>query len=113
MNPVYSSILLLFVILFLIILPQKKRNEYIRRIKAKRKRKERETMAALIESYLGKECIIYTMYNEISGTPLKIDGGWLSVKVGEETQAINMDFIVRVREHPRKKNGKKKQIVAD
>lgn len=30
-----------------------------------------------------------------------------------ETEIINLDFVTRIREYPRKKNGKKKSIVVD
>ena len=32
---------------------------------------------------------------------------------GGTLEAVNIDFVVRIREYPRKKNGKKKSVVID
>lgn len=41
-----------------------------------------------------------------------VDGAVL-IEKGGELQAINLDFIIRIREYPRNKKGKKKGIVLD
>ena len=40
------------------------------------------------------------------------DGAILLEKDGKE-EAINLDFVIRIREYPRNKNGKKKSVVLD
>ena len=35
------------------------------------------------------------------------------VEMGGKTEAINLDFVIRIREYPRNKNGKKKSVVFD
>ena len=41
------------------------------------------------------------------------DGGLVIEKTTGETEIVNLDFVTRIREYPRKKNGKKKNIVVD
>ena len=44
---------------------------------------------------------------------LVCDGGLVIERKSGEKEIINLDFITRIREYPRKKNGKKKEIVLD
>ena len=37
----------------------------------------------------------------------------LLLETGNTVEAVNLDFVVRIREYPRKKNGKKKSVVLD
>ena len=39
------------------------------------------------------------------------DGGMVIEKKSGELEIINLDFITRIRQYPRKKNGKKKSII--
>ncbi len=61
--------------------------------------------------------MIYTIASNdsnIQGVIREIgDGGMLIEKTTGEKEIINLDFITRIREYPRKKNGKKKGIVLD
>ena len=72
-------------------------------------------MKELAKRFLEKECIIYTITSNdssIQGVIKEIDdGGMLIEKNTGENELINLDFITRIREYPRKKNGKKKGIV--
>ena len=70
-------------------------------------------MTELIANYIGKECIIYTMNSQIAGTIEGENNGWISVNDGRTSDIINVDYIMRIREYPRNKKGKKKEIVFD
>ncbi len=70
-------------------------------------------MSDMISEYIGKECLIYTMNSQLTGVITRISDGWMSVDNGKETEAVNLDFVVRVRLYPRSKSGKKKSIVTD
>ena len=70
-------------------------------------------MLKLAEKFIDKECIVYTFNSQINGIVKEVsDGAVLLVNNGVE-EAVNVDFIVRIREYPRKKNGKKKSVVLD
>ena len=74
-------------------------------------------MKELAKRFIGEECIIYTITSNdssIQGVIKEIDdGGILIEKNTGEKEIVNLDFITRIREYPRKKNGKKKGIILD
>lgn len=77
--------------------------------------KENLNMKELAKQFIGKDCIVYTITSydaSIQGTIKEIvDGGMIIEKNSREKEIINLDFVTRIREYPRKKNGKKKSIV--
>ena len=74
-------------------------------------------MKELAKQFIGKDCIVYTVTSNdanIQGVIKEIDdGGMVIEKNSGELEIINLDFVTRIREYPRKKNGKKKGIVLD
>ena len=71
-------------------------------------------MNDIIAKFQGKDCLVYTMNgSQISGTVKGIRDGWIEIDNGKETQAVNLDYIVRIREYPTDKKGKKKSVVFD
>ena len=74
-------------------------------------------MKELAKQFIGKECIIYTVMSidsGIQGTIKEVtDGGMVIEKKTGELEIINLDFVTRIRQYPRKKNGKKKDIILD
>ena len=74
-------------------------------------------MKELAKQFLEKECIIYTITSNdssIQGVIKEIDdGGMLIERNTGEKEIINLDFITRIREYPRKKNGRKKGVGLD
>lgn len=77
------------------------------------RRKEELKMTELIKNYIGKECIVYAFESQITGTVKEVTDKAVLMECKDGTQVINTDFIVRVREYPRDKNGKKKTIIVD
>ena len=41
------------------------------------------------------------------------DGGLLIKRKDNAEEVVNLDFVIRIREYPRKKNGKKKELILD
>ncbi len=74
-------------------------------------------MKELAKKFIGEECIIYTITSNdgsVHGIIKEIDdSGMIIRKNSGEMEFINLDFVTRIREYPRKKNGKKKGIVLD
>ncbi len=74
-------------------------------------------MNELIKKFIDKEVIIYSMSSEnscVEGTLTGITDNWITVKDKTDCeQIINLEYVTRVREYPKNKNGKKKAIVAD
>lgn len=70
-------------------------------------------MYELAQSFIGKECIVYTFNSQLTGTIRQVNEGGILLEKSGEQEAVNFDFIVRIREYPRNKNGKKKSVVLD
>lgn len=72
-------------------------------------------MKELAKQFIGEECIIYTIAStdgSIQGTIREIDdGGMVIERNSGEREIINLDFVTRIRQYPRKKNGRKKSVV--
>ena len=72
-------------------------------------------MSEQMQQFIGKECLIYTLNAQVTGTVEAVEGNWLAVRTADSAQAdlINLDYISRIREYPRNKAGKKKSLVLD
>lgn len=70
-------------------------------------------MKELAEKFIGKDCIIYAFdsSHQYVGVIKEVTDGAILVDNNGKLEAINLDFVIRIREYPRKKNGKKKSIV--
>ena len=116
-----SIYLILLAILLLVIIPQitrRRRMAAVRHIlNRKIQNKENGVMKELAKRFIGEECIIYTIASDdgsVQGFIKEIDdGGMVIEKNSGELEIINLDFVTRIRQYPRKKNGKKKDIVLD
>lgn len=105
----FIPIFLLFVIIFI---TQRNEKAVLKQIINKRKTEDRQ-MFELAQNFLNKECIIYTFNSQITGVIKEISDGGILVEKSDSQEAINFDFIVRIREYPKNKNGKKKSVIFD
>ena len=71
-------------------------------------------MIEAAKSFIGKDCIIYTFNSQqLIGKVKDVSGSAVIIETNGSTEAVNADFIVRLREHPVNKKGKKKSVVLD
>lgn len=113
--------LILLALLLLVIIPwitRRRRMAAIRQfLNRKRQNKENDEMKELAKRFIGEECLIYTITSNdgsLQGVIREIgDGGMVIEKKSGELEIVNLDFVTRIRQYPRKKNGKKKEIVLD
>ena len=69
-------------------------------------------MQELAKQFIGKQCLVYTIKSDtIQGTLREVGDGGLLLESGGTVEAVNLDYVVRLREYPKKKNGKKKSVV--
>ena len=110
METSYIVILVIFILLFI-----QHRNEkvWIKNHVLKKKRKGCTEMLELAKRFIEKECIIYTFNNQVVGTIKEISTNALIVEKNGVQEAVNLDFVVRIREYPKNKKGKKKSVVLD
>lgn len=73
-------------------------------------------MKELAQKFIDKECLIYTIASgsdPVKGTLKEVTDDGLLIERDGNLQAVNLEFVTRIREWPRKKNGKKKDIILD
>ena len=110
-----TYLILLAVFLFVIIpwITRRRKLAAVRHIlNQKKQNKENREMKELAKRFIGEACIIYTITSNdgsVQGLIKEIDdGGMVIEKKTGELEIVNLDFVTRIREYPRKKNGRKK-----
>lgn len=105
-------------LLFFVISQQRKKQKtaaVVRHIK--NRKKETEAMEALAKQFTGKECIIYTISSNdgsIAGIIREVSGGGMLIEDARgQLQAVNLEYVTRIREYPRNKKGKKESVILD
>jgi len=108
-----TSYIVIFVLIVVLFVQHRNEKVWIKNHILKKKRKETIEMLELAKRFIEKECIIYTFNNQLVGTIKEIEGNALMIEKNGVLEAVNLDFVVRIREYPKKKNGKKKSVVMD
>ena len=118
MKSVYWMIAVCWFLFLVVFLPRRKQKiaaaaHHIR----KKGKEEREAMETLAKQFTGKECIIYTITSNdgsVQGTIREVSAGGMLIEDAQgQLQAINLEYVTRIREYPRNKKGKKKPVVMD
>ena len=71
-------------------------------------------MEELARQFIGKECIIYTVTStdsSIQGTVKDVTDGGIVLEKDGNVEAVNLEYVTRIREYPRNAKGKRKTIV--
>ena len=107
-----NTYLILLAVFLLVIIPWITRRRKLAAVRhilnQKKQNKENRKMKELAKRFIGEECIIYT----ITSNDGSVRGMVIEKKTGE-LEIVNLDFVTRIREYPRKKNGRKKGVVLD
>lgn len=114
MNSLYF-IGLMFVFMMICIHYRNKNTEIIKQINKRKNKREKIKMVELAKKFIGKDCIIYTMNSQLNGVITEVANGGILVEenYNNSLQVVNIDYIVRIREYPINKKGKKKAVVLD
>ena len=70
-------------------------------------------MKELAKRFIDKECVITSFdgNRQYEGIIKEVTDGAILVEKGDVLQAINLDFIIRIREYPKNKKGKKSVVL--
>ena len=110
METTYIIILILFIGLYV---QNRNKTVWLKQFMKSNKTEDKTEMLELAKRFIDKECIIYTFNSQLNGTIKEVSNGAILLESNDTQEAVNLDFIVRIREYPRKKNGKKKSVVLD
>lgn len=108
-----TSYIAIFVLLIVLFIRHRNEKVWVKNHIQRKKRKEHTEMVELAKRFVEKECIIYTFNNQVEGVIKEISGNALMIEKKGMLEAINLDFVVRIREYPRNKKGNKKSVVLD
>lgn len=75
--------------------------------------KECTAMRELAEQFVGRDCIIYTLSGEdsvVKGRITQVADNGLIVDCDGNMQAVNLEYVTRIREWPKTAKGKKKTV---
>ena len=91
-----------------------KQTQILKKIKIHRKKGD-TNMSEVVKRFIGKKCIIKTMNESVTGVIEAIEDNWIVVLPAQKniigTEVICIDYISRIQEYPKDRNGKEKTIV--
>ena len=107
--------------IFIILMSYWTYHHYTQALLVRRRRKQRKGgtfMSEALQAFVGKECVITISAvsgGTVIGTVKSVNDSWLTLEGSKsgETNMVNTDYIMRIREHPTNKRGKKRSIITD
>jgi ferredoxin-fold anticodon binding domain-containing protein len=104
----------MWVIIFYLIF-RNRRAVAARQIIKKRKMEGNTEMKELAKRFIDKECLISSFdgNHQYEGIIKEVTDGAILIEKDGKNEAVNLDFVIRIREYPKNKNGKKKSVVLD
>ena len=114
MNPaIYIPIIILWIIIFIMF--RNRKAVVARKIIKNRKMEYKTEMIELAKKFIDKECLIYSFdsNHQFQGVIKEVSEGAILIENNGTVEAINLDFVIRIREFPKNKKGKKKSVVLD
>lgn len=55
-------------------------------------------MTIILNGYEGKDVTVYTLNDSVTGRVVEINEGWMKIDTGKEVSAVNLDYVIRVKE---------------
>lgn len=104
------------IIMFIIIFTTLRRNNLITAKNAIKNRtsEDKAKMIEFAKKFIEKDCVIYAFDGRhFDGIIKDVSDGAILVEKCGSLEAINLDFVIRIREYPKNKNGKKKSFIVD
>ncbi len=109
----FIPIFLMFVIIFVVL--RRSKLVIAKKVIKNKSLEKKEKMVELAKRFIDKECLIYAFdsSHQFEGVIKEVTDGAVLIEKDGKIEAINLDFVIRIREYPRDKKGKKKSVVLD
>ena len=109
----YIPLVVMFIVIFIIM--RRRKIVIAEKVIKRKKSEEKAEMVELAKRFIGKECIVYSFDSghQFDGVIKEVSDGALLIEKNGQPEAINLDFVIRIREYPKNKKGKKKSVVVD
>ena len=113
MQPAYYF---LFIFLIIYLITTRRNNSVaVQKIIKNRKSEDTTKMIELAKRFIGKECLIsaFDSTHQFTGVIKEVTDSAILIENKGTLEAINLEFVIRIREYPRNNKGKKKSAVLD
>ena len=109
----FHYIILVVLLCFLFLMLQRQKLAVVKNRIKNKKGKERLEMLELAKRFIGKECVISSFdgNHNFDGIIKEVSNGAVLIEKDGKLEAINLDYVIRIREYPLNKKGKKRAIV--
>jgi hypothetical protein len=104
-------------LLIIIITTRKKQKNFIilkklKKSKIRKSKGEKSEMLELAKRFIDKDCIIYSFDgSQQYGTIKEVTDNAILIEEKDELIAVNLEFVSKIKEFPKNKNGKRKSVV--
>ena len=108
MNPsTYIPFIVIFVVLYILL--QNRRAIIVKKVIENRKKGDKTQMVEVAKQFIGKDCIIYAFdgNHQFDGIIKEVTDGAILIEKDGKLEAVNLDFVIRIKEYPRNKKGKR------
>ncbi len=107
------GLVMLWVLVIIIILQRKKVQRLLHILRIKKRKRGNVDMSHMIEKFIGKDCLINLgSGSNADGVVKSFADGWVELEGKDgNLQAVNIDYISRIRVYPTNKNGKRKVVI--
>lgn len=110
----YLPLFIIFLIIYISCQKKKRKNAAIIHHRKKYRNKEMFRMKELAQKFVGKDCLVYTIASDgsfIKGVIQEVTESGLLIENDGNLQAVNLEYITRIREWPKNAKGKKKTVL--
>ncbi len=105
----YIPILMMIFVLFIM---NRNRKTVIAKKKVieRRRKGDKTEMKELAKKFIEKDCLIlsFDSNHQFDGVIKEVSDGAILIEKAGKFEAINLDYVIKIKEFPRNKNGKKK-----
>ena len=107
------GLVMLWMIIIIILLQRKRVQRFLHILRIKKRKRGYVDMSHMIEKFIGKDCLINLGSGSAAdGVVKSVADGWVELEGKDgNLQAVNVDYISRIRVYPTNKNGKRKVVI--
>lgn len=98
-----GSYIPIFMMLLVILIHQNHRKKQEAALNIIKKKRSGMKMTVFLNGYEGKNVTVYTLNDAVTGRVAEISEGWIKIDTGKEVSAVNLDYVIRVKERLVKK----------
>lgn len=100
-------------IIFAILLYTQYRNKILWLTRFIQSKKGTTDMEELAKRFIGCECVLSTFNSQLTGFIKEVADGAVLIEHDDKPEVVNLEFVIRIREYPKTKSGKKKSVIWD